>query len=77
MLAEMPRQILDARPELAEALNARMLAIDAGVVQVALERLLRIDPLEVIHDLREPIDLIGLERKGLPHFARARCGRDT
>ena len=70
VLTEMTRQILDARPELAEPLDARMLTIDADVAQVALERVLRIDPLELIHDLREPIDLRGLEREDLPHFAR-------
>ena len=44
--------------------------VDADLAQVALERVLRIDPLEVVHHLRQPIDLRRLERQRLAHFAR-------
>ena len=44
--------------------------VEADLAQVALERLLRIDPLEVVHHLRQPIDLRRLERERLADFAR-------
>ena len=59
-----------ARPELAEALHGRMLRVDADVPQVALERVLGIDPLEVVHHLRQPIDLRLSSDSDLAHLAR-------
>ena len=66
----MPRQILNPHPELPEELNRRMLMIDADVPEVALERFLGVDPLEVIHHLGKPIDLLHVERQGFADFAR-------
>ena len=70
MLAEMPRQILDRLPQPPECLDRRMLEIEADLAQVARQRFLRIDPLEMIHHFREPIDLRRLERQYLADFAR-------
>ena len=70
VLAEMARQILDLLPQRAEQLNRRVVEVEADVAQVALERLLRIDPLELVHHLREPIDLRRFERQRLADFAR-------
>src|SRR6266508_2262116 len=62
----MPGQILDLVPEPSERLDDGVLEVEADLAQVALERVLRIDPFEMVHDLREAIDLRGLERQ---HFA--------
>ena len=53
----------------AEAPDAWMAWIDADLAQVALEGIFRIDPLELIHDFGEPIDLASLERKRFANFA--------
>ena len=71
VLAEMPRQVLDLFPQAAERLDDRLLEVDPDVAQVALERLFRIDELEVIHDLGEPVHLFRLDRQHLAHFT---CG---
>jgi hypothetical protein len=70
MLAEMPRQILDLLPEAAERSDDRRLKVETDFAQVALERLFRVDPLEMVHHLRQPVDLRRFERQRLAHFAR-------
>ncbi|HTI38097.1 MAG TPA: hypothetical protein VL484_11080 [Vicinamibacterales bacterium] len=70
MLAEMTRQILNLRPQPPELLNGRMETVHARVAQVAFERFLRIDPLELIHDFRERVDLRRLEPEDLADFPR-------
>src|SRR5688500_17810838 len=69
MLSEMARQILNLSPEPAERLNDGMLKVEPDFAQVALERFLRVDPFEMIHDLGQPVDLGGLERQRLADFA--------
>ena len=66
----MARQVLDALPEPAEQLHRLVVGVEADLAQVALERILRVDPLEMVHDLGQPIDLHRLERQRLPHFPR-------
>ena len=70
MLAEMARQVLDLLPEPAERLDDGSAEVDTDLLQVALERFLRIDPLEVVHHLREAIDLVGRHRQDLADFTR-------
>ena len=67
----MARQVLHARPEVAEQLQARLGHRHAGHLQVACERVGRIDELEVVHRLGEPVDLGRINRQRLPHLA---CG---
>ena len=77
MLAEMPRQILHLAPEPREqpdALGVR--ASRPTAAQVARQRVGRIDELEVVHHLREPIDLRRLERRAPSRLRAPRCGRD-
>src|SRR5690349_17004283 len=66
----MARQVLHIGPEPPEQLDRWRRAIDPRVAQVALERLLRINPLELIHDLRERVDLHRLESEHLADFTR-------
>src|SRR5262245_7489171 len=66
----MARQILDLFPQPSERLNDRMMNVQTNLAEIAVERLLRIHPLEVIDDLRQPIDLRRFERQRLPDFPR-------
>ena len=66
----MARQVLDLLPQTAERLDDRLVKVDADFAEVALESLFRIDELEVVHHLREPIDLLRFDRQHLSHFAR-------
>ena len=63
MLSEMPRQILDPSPQVREHPHARPLWRETHKSEVALECLVRIDKLEVVHRLREPVDLFGTDRQ--------------
>ena len=51
-------------------LHARLVAGHAGLAQVARERVVGIDELELVHHLREAIDLTVVEAERLAHFAR-------
>ena len=72
VLAQMPRQILHLLPQLREETHAVRVHVESDRGQVACQRGVgrRVDELEVIHRLREPIDLWRLETKRLPHFSR-------
>ena len=70
VLAKMPRQILDLLPQRSKELNRRIVVVETDFAQVSLERFLGIDPLEMVHDLGQPIDLLGLEREHFANFAR-------
>ena len=70
MLSEMPRQILDAHPQLGERAHARHVERQARGFEVAAERLVRVGELEVVHHLGEPVDLVFVQRERLPHLAR-------
>ena len=63
MLPEMPRQILDPSPQVREYPHARPLWRETHRSEVSLECLVRIDKLEVVHRLREPVDLFGVDRQ--------------
>ena len=43
--------------------------IEADLAEISFERVLGIDPLEMVHHFGEAIDLGGLERQRLPHLA--------
>ena len=70
MLAEMPRQILHLAPEAREQPHAIGVQIEADRRHLARQRVGRIDELEVVHHLRQPIDLRGIEAERLADFAR-------
>ena len=70
MLAEMPRQVLHARPQLGEPSERRMVEIAADLHHPLPQRVGGIDELELIHHFRQPIDLRGVDAERLPHFAR-------
>src|SRR4051812_44046231 len=65
----MARQVLDFFPQPSKRLDDRMVNLEANLAKIAVERLLGIHPLEMIHDLCEPIDLSRFERQHLSHFA--------
>ena len=77
VLAEMPRQILDALPQIAEQADARIVEREADVADLPSQRVLRIGPLEMVHDLREPIDPLGLDRQRFADLARRARARGT
>ena len=66
----MPRQILDALPQIAEQADARIVEREADIADLPRQRVLRIGPLEMVHDLREPIDPLGLDRQRFADLAR-------
>ena len=66
----MPRQVLHAAPQIGEQPEGRMIDIAAGIGHPPAERIGRIDELELIHHLRQAIDLPGIDPQRLPHFAR-------
>ena len=70
VLAKMPRQVLDLLPQRSKELNRRIVVVETDLAQVSLERFLGIDPLEMVHDLGQPIDVLGLEREHFANFAR-------
>ena len=70
MLAEMPRQILHLAPEAREQPHAIRVQIEADRRQLARQRIGRIDELEVVHHLRQPIDLHRIEAERLADLAR-------
>ena len=70
MLPEVARQVLDAQPQLGERAHARHVERQPGGGEVAAERLVRVDELEVVHHLRQRVDLLLVERQRLAHLAR-------
>ncbi len=70
VLAEMPRQVLQVAPEPAELPVALVARIEARLAQVARQRLVRIDELELPHQPRDPIDRLGVEPQDLADLAR-------
>ena len=66
----MARQILHLAPQPREQPDAIGIQIEADRRQMARQRVGRIGELEVVHHLREPIDLRGIEAERLAHFAR-------
>ena len=70
MLSEMSRQVLHAVPELGEPSERRVIEIAAGLDHPLAQRVGRIDELELIHHLRETIDLRRVDAERLPDFAR-------
>ena len=61
MLTEMPRQILDAHPQLGERPHARHVERQTDGLQIPAQRLVRIRELEMVHHLGQPIDRIVIE----------------
>ena len=70
VLPEMPRQILHLAPQPREQADARRVLIEADRRHLPRQRVARIDELEVVHHLREPVDLRRIEAERLPHLAR-------
>jgi hypothetical protein len=70
MLAEMARQILHLVPQPREQADAIGIQIEADGRQMPRQGVGRIDELEVIHHLRQPIDLRRVETQRLADFAR-------
>ena len=70
VLAQVPRQILDAAPEPGEVLHARLGGIAAGLAQVREQAVARIRVLPVAHELGEPLDRVGGQPQGLADLAR-------
>jgi hypothetical protein len=68
----MPRQVLDAPPQVREQRDPRLRGIEAGRAKVAQQRRVRIGlgELEAPEQLRQPIQLRRLEPQHLPHLAR-------
>src|SRR6185295_14267153 len=70
MLPEVARQILHARPEIAEESDTRILQIEPGRREMARQRVCRVDVLEAVHRAGEPVDLRLVESQRLPRFPR-------
>ena len=70
----MTGQVLHTSPQHAELLDPRVGPVDTDLVEPAREGVLRVGPLEVVHDLGEPVDLIGSDRQ---HLADIACGTAT
>ncbi len=70
VLAEVARQILHLAPQPREQRHAIRLHVEADRRQLPRQGILRIDELEAVHHLGEPIDLRGVEAEHLPHLAR-------
>ncbi len=70
MLAEMAREILNLAPEPGEQLHVLRVPIEPDGRQVMRQRVVRISEFEVVHHLREPVHLCGVEAHHLPHLAR-------
>ena len=70
MLAEMSGEILDFAPQPRELPHAIRIQIQADRREMPWQRIGRIGELEVVHHLRETVDLRGVEAERLPHFAR-------
>ena len=70
VLAEMPRQIVHPVPQLREQADAIAVHVEADRRHLPRQRLARVDELEVVHHLREPVDLRRIEPERLPHLAR-------
>ena len=71
MLAEMSRQVLYPLPEVRKDPHARPVGRHAHRSQVALEGVVRIDELEVVHRLGKPVDLAGIEGERHPDITRS------
>ncbi len=66
----MPRQILHLAPQPREQADARGVQVEADRRHLLRQRVARLDELEVVHHLRQPIDLHRIEAERLPHLAR-------
>ncbi len=73
VLAEMARQILHRQAELEEFAQARMREVEPGIAELALQRLVRIVVLPRAHQLREPVEHLGIEAQHLADLARRRA----
>ena len=70
VLSEMARQVLHLLPQLREMHHLGTLGIHAHRLHVLRERVVGVLELEVVHHLREPVDLRRVEVERLPHFPR-------
>ncbi len=70
VLAEMPRQILHLIPEPREVLDAAIAGIESRRREVARDAVGRIDELELVHHLCQPIDEPRVEAERLADLAR-------
>ncbi len=70
MLAQVARQVLHLPPQLGEMPHARLVAGHAGLGEALRQRLVRIDELELVHHLGQPIDLPFVQVERLSHLAR-------
>ena len=70
VLAQMPRQVLHAVPEIGELAHPRIDAVHADLAQVPGQRLAAVHELEAVHQLGQPIDQIGVKAQRLAHFPR-------
>ncbi len=70
VLAEMARQVLYPLPQVHEVPDPRAVGSEAGFLEVTVEVVLGIHPFEVVHQLRQAVDAIGLDAQGLAHLAR-------
>ncbi len=73
----MPRQILHAAPEIREEPERGMLGIAPGVDELPPKRVGRIDELELIHHLGQPIDLRRIDPQRFSQLHARRCVRGT
>src|SRR6266481_10032752 len=86
MLAQMPRQILDAFAQLPVFSDARMIQVEAHLLKMIFEVIRRTAPFAAVHYARKLVESLLIEPKRFAHFARSgtvpigddvRCHRGT
>jgi hypothetical protein len=70
MLTEVPRQILDLVPQPGEHLQPRVVDRPADFGEPLRQRVAGVLELEIVHQLGEPVDAIGVEAERLADLAR-------
>ena len=70
MLAQMPRQVLDAFAQLPVFSDARMIQIEAHLLKMIFEVIRRTAPFAAVHHARKLVESLLIKSKRFAHFAR-------
>ena len=76
MLPEVTRQVLHRQAKLEELAHARMPQIEAGIAELALQRVAGIFVFPRTHQAGEAVERFAIEAERLAHLARRRVARD-
>src|SRR5260370_34349314 len=70
MLAQMPRQVLDAFAQLPVFSDARMIQVEAHLVKMIFERIGWTAPFTAVHHARKLVESLLIESKRFAHLSR-------